>query len=230
MAKPAPGEAELPLDMSAVSTVEDGLAVAERYERAFHDLARDALGPPEIDDRPFLENHLALYGFLNRAVSLHRGIIDCIRAENPHAVFTLMRAYLELLVLVHYVNRHPEYVEALQRPPAELPPGVRRRSSQALFAVAAREMPGVRRVYRSLNEMAHYGSDAFWTPFHLVDAEEGHIRFGTPPHWHIDKDARTAVAMLLENDAAVLKELVVFTQQHIVPGVLAGLQEDAVRE
>lgn len=190
-----PGEDEIPLDLSAVPTVEAGLAQAKGYDRAFTRLAKGSLGPPGDGERPMFGSHLYLFGFINRAVSLHGAIVDGIRSENPHAVFTLMRAYLELVVLVHYVNRHPGYLAALEQPAADLV-GISRKSPQALLNAASRDMPGVRHVYRALSEMAHFGSTALWTPFAVTDEAPGEgylgvFRFGTPPHWHRPNDDRT---------------------------------------
>jgi hypothetical protein len=227
--KPAHGEAEIPLDLSGVPTVEDGLVQAKEYDRAFTRLAKESLGPPGYGEKLLIDTHLPLFAFINRAVSLHRAIVDGIRASNPHAVFTLMRAYLELVVLVHYVNRHPAYLEALERPASELR-GINRKSPQALLNAASRDMPGVRHVYRGLSEMAHFGSTALWTPFAIIEDEHppegylGTLRFGTPPHWHKPDDDRLAVAMLLENDVAALAVMATFAQEHVVPHVVAAMK------
>jgi hypothetical protein len=220
---PSPGDAEIPLDLTRVPTVAAGLREAAAYDRSFSRLVKEALGPPGDGEKVLVTWHLPLIAFINRAVSLHRAIVSGIKQENPHAVFTLMRAYLELVVLVEYVVDHPDYIDVLQHSPEDLPPGKGRKSYESLVRASGRKKPGVRRVYRALSEMAHFGSTAMWHPFDIVDREEGRIRFGTPPHWQKPDDAMVAVTMLLENDEAMLSVLVRFTQAYIVPAVLAAI-------
>ena len=120
---PRPGTEKLELDLSKVPTVEQGLADAAERDRGFIGLSKAAFG--EGPDRPLFEEHLAFFSFINRATSLHRGIVSAVRDANPHVAFTLLRAYLELVVLVYYLDSNPEYIEALKRPMKELPPHTR---------------------------------------------------------------------------------------------------------
>src|SRR5437870_4689385 len=98
--RPRPGTEKLELDLSRVPTVEQGLGDAADRARGFVEIANSAFG--DSDDRPLFEEHLAFFSFINRATSLHRGIVSAVRDANPHVAFTLLRAYLELVVLVYY--------------------------------------------------------------------------------------------------------------------------------
>jgi hypothetical protein len=208
-----PGFEEIPIDLSVVPSVEEGIAdAAERYKR-FAEVFRAAMG-----DEPhavLFVQHLPLVSFINRAASLHAGVVSAVKAQNPHAAFTLLRAYLELVVLVRYVDLHPEYLEELKRPKPE---GKRKYMSE-LFEDAATEMVGVRHVYSVLSEMAHFGSTALWHPFTITDPEERTLRFGTGPHWKREDDPRTVLAMLQEADENFFVVLDRFASHHVTPSV-----------
>lgn len=211
---PKPGTEKLALDISKVPTVEQGLADAAERDRGFIEIAKAAFG--DNDDRPLFEQHLAFFSFINRATSLHRGIVAAVRDANPHVAFTLLRAYLELVVLVYYLDSDPGYLEALKRPMNELPPVTRKRFAD-LFTYAGREMAGVVTTYEVLNEMAHFGSTALWHPFVIDD--EMRISFSTGPGWRKPDDARTALAMLQESDDAMAETLRRYCAHHVMPHV-----------
>jgi hypothetical protein len=207
---------EIPLDLSKVPTVEQGVADADVRYRGFIQLTKDAFG--EGPDTPLFEAHFGFVSFVNRASSLHKGILSAVRDENPHSAFTLLRAYLELVVLVYYLDAHPDYIEALKRPMSELPRGTRKRFSE-LFEVAGQEIAGVRATYEMLNEMAHFGSTALWTPFTVESESERTITFSTGAHWKGTDDARTVLVMLQEADEAVAETLRRYSAHHVLPYV-----------
>ena len=208
---------EIPLDLSKVPTTEQGLAdAAERYRLLTqHAVATLGEGP----DRPLFEEHLGFLAFINRASSLHKGIVSAVRDENPHAAFTLLRAYLELVVLVYYLDAHPNYIEALKKPISELPPGTRKRFAE-LFAFAGQELAGVGTTYAVLNEMAHFGSTALWLPFVVESDEERQMGFSTGPRWRKPDDARIVLAMLGDSDKAMAETLRRYSAHHVMPLVL----------
>jgi len=210
------GFEEIPLDLSRVPSVEEGLADAAERRRSFAQIAKEGLGkgPGQL----LFREHLPYASFINRASSLHAGIVSAVREENPHAAFSLLRAYLELVVLVLYIDTNPEYLGALERPLSEQPKGARKRFSE-LFEAAAKEMAGVRQVYATLSEMAHFGSTAMWIPFTIDDEEDRTLSFSTGPHWKKPDDARIALAMLQESDEAMVEVLRRYLAHHITPTV-----------
>jgi len=208
-----PGFEEIPIDLSAVPSVDEGLAdAAGRYKR-FADVFKAAMGE---EPHPLLfMQHLPLLSFINRAACLHAGMVSAVTERNPHAAFTLLRAYLELVVLVRYVDLHPEYLEELKRPKPE----GKRKKMRELFEDAATEMVGVRHVYSVLSEMAHFGSTALWHPFTITDPEERVLSFGTGPHWKHEDDPRTVLAMLREADETFFVVIDRFASHHVTPSV-----------
>lgn len=229
---PAKGMEEIPLDLP--ETVEAGLAKAKEMDEIFRRLARGSYGPPgeEPAERLMLTWHLPYWSLINRAVSLHRGIVAVIEQANPHATFTLMRAYLELVATAYHVVRHPEYVNVLAFPAEDWPEGLKPRKPGTLVAKAAKDMPGVRRVYDELSGMAHYTSTtAMWMAFGIEDTEDGRtvLHYRTNPHWKKPDDPRIALAMLLENDRAVIDLLAEFARAHVWPEVAKATEGAAER-
>jgi hypothetical protein len=164
---------------------------------------------------PLFREHLPLWSFVNRATSLHDGVIAAVHAANPHAAFTLLRAQVELMVLLRYLDRHPEYLDDLERP------GGRRRQFRELFAEAAEELRGIRNVYATLSEMAHFGSTALWHPFSVGDTDETarRLSYGTAPHWRHADEPRVVLGMLAEAEDGLLVMLDRYLRHHVLPKV-----------
>ena len=188
---------------------------ANRYQ-GFTRIALDSFG--DGADRPLFEAHLSLHSFINRACSLHKGVVSAVREANPHAAFTLLRAYLEMVVIVFYIDANPGYIEALKRPMNELPANTRKQFSE-LFEFAGREMAGVVTTYEVLNEMAHFGSTALWHPFVVGGEGDRSISLSTGPGWRKPDDARIALAMLKESDEAMAEVLRRYSDHHVLPHV-----------
>lgn len=220
---PEPGFEEIPLDLSKVPSLEQGLADAARRYRVFMEIAGESLRP--IKGAAIFREHLALVSFINRASSLHMAIVSAVEGANPHAAFTLLRAYLELVVLVRYLDLHPGYLDDLEKPR----PAGKRRTFKELFEDAASEMVGVRYVYATLSEMAHFGSTALWHPFTITDAAERTLSFSTAPHWKHPDDGRIALAMLAESDEAMTEVLHRYSAHHVLPKVEQHRSAERIR-
>jgi hypothetical protein len=112
---PPSGFEEIPLDLSIVPTVDEGLADAASRRKELSDMVSLALGG-SVDGMLFRES-LAFSSFVNRAIALHSGVVAAVRDANAHAAFTLLRAYNELVVLIYYLCDYPEYLDILERSP-----------------------------------------------------------------------------------------------------------------
>jgi len=220
---PEPGFEEIPLDLSKVPSLEQGLADAANRYSVFIAIAGEALRPGK--GAAIFREHLALVSFVNRASSLHKAIVAAVQGANPHAAFTLLRAYLELVVLVRYLDLHPGFLDDLEKPK----PVGKRKTFKELFEDAATEMVGVRYVYATLSEMAHFGSTALWHPFTITDEAERTLSFSTAPHWKHPDDGRTALAMLAESDEAMTKVLHRYSEHHVLPKVEQHRSAERIR-
>lgn len=144
--------------------------------------------------------------------------MSAVEGTNPHVAFTLIRSYLELVALTYTIGVEPDYLERLSKPAPELPAGKRPFPVRGLIARAAKDMPGIARVYYSLSgQAAHFGFTAMVMAFSVEG--ERRIHGSTAPHWKDPDDARAAVAMLLENDDAMLCLLGQWNDQVIAPHV-----------
>jgi hypothetical protein len=54
---------------------------------------------------------LAFSGFIARAQCLHEAATQMIEAENPHAAFTLLRAYTGNTAAILYAKDHPNLLD-----------------------------------------------------------------------------------------------------------------------
>jgi hypothetical protein len=80
---------------------------------------------------------------ITRSEGLHSATAREIREGNPHAVFPLIRALAENVVLMIYVNDHPRYISLLTARPSELPKdGPKRKSIQSLINYATKHASG----------------------------------------------------------------------------------------
>lgn len=58
-------------------------------------------------------DHLIVAGMVARAQSLHEAALHAINSDNPHAAFTLLRAYVEQCAATLYLTDHPDKAERL---------------------------------------------------------------------------------------------------------------------
>jgi hypothetical protein len=121
------------VDLTQFESVEDAIkkmAAAEEYDEiAKHFLARKGIDPTALPV-------LFLSSMVNRCNSVHAAIAREMQAQNPHAVFPLIRAYSEGAALLIYVYDHVDYVKALVDRPRE-----QQRSTPARLKVGREAQP-----------------------------------------------------------------------------------------
>jgi hypothetical protein len=190
------------VDLTQFESVQD--AVEKVAEAADYDeVAKHFLSQEDID--PIAPPVLFFSSMVNRCNSLHAAIAREMHAQNPHAVFPLIRAYAEGSALLIYVNDNIGYLEALIEIPRE-----RKRSAPKrlrvgkLVAYAVKHAPGFKHAYDELTDFTHFGSTAMWSPFVLSESGD-RISFSwtSYPRWRNDEQALIAAALTLEvSDAA----------------------------
>jgi len=183
------------VDLKQFGSVQDAI---EKVVAAgdYDELAKNFLASEGID--PTALPVLFFSSMVNRCNSLHAAIAREMQAQNPHAVFPLIRAYAEGAALVIYVYDHVGYVEALIDRPRE-----RQRSTRArlkvrkLVAYALKHAPGFKHAYDELTDFTHFGSTAMWSPFVLSDGGDS-FSWTSYPRWRNDEQAMIAAALTLE--------------------------------
>ena len=222
-AEPEEGFEVIPLDLSKVLDVDQAIADAGEREKLLVAIVKETLFP--IEGAALFREHLSLSSFINRAISLHRGVLAAVKDANAHAAYTLLRAQLELVALVRYLDLHPDYLDDLEKPK----PDGKRKAFRELFKDAATEMPGIRAVYATLSEMAHFGSTALWHPFTITDEESRTMSYETAPHWRHDEEPRVVLGMLAEAEAALLEVLGRYSDHHVLPKVKSFRAKERIR-
>jgi hypothetical protein len=157
---------------------------------------------------------------ITRSEGLHGAIAREIRKGNPHAVFPLIRAFAEAVVLVIYVTDHPEYINILTSRPQELPKdGPKRKSIQALISYASDHAPGMKRLYAELSEATHFGAVAMWAAHSIEEKDESalHTTWASAPRWGSTEEALIACAQTLELADGMEVLLHQFGQRHVLP-------------
>ncbi|HEY8775029.1 MAG TPA: hypothetical protein VIM33_00970 [Gaiellaceae bacterium] len=146
------------LDLSQFASCDDAFEKVEPGDRYLKiAMLQMPVGPDER--MPITLTSMFWTSMINRSEGLHQAISREIRQGNPHAVYPLIRALAESVVLVIYVMDHPEYVPVLTTRPKELPSGSpKRKSPQALISYASSHAPGMKEVYAELSEATHFGA------------------------------------------------------------------------
>lgn len=100
----------------------------------------------------FTMSHLMVWGLVARAQSLHEGCVAAIEANNPHAAFTLLRAYAEQCAAVLFMTDHPARAERLWNDPDGR--GVKI-GVITNHAERSGRMPNFAKLYKQLSGYAH---------------------------------------------------------------------------
>lgn len=205
------------LDLTQFASLEDAFAKVEPGER-YVDVG--ALLLPAGDSLPMTMPVLFWFSVISRAQGLHGAIAREIRAGNPHAVFPLIRAFAEAVVLVIYVVDHPRYVDLLTERASDLPKaGPKRKSMQSLIQYASKHATGMKDVYGELSEATHFGAIAMWASHSIEgDDESGlHTSWSSHPRWRNDEQAMIACAQTLELAEGMEHFLRQFAANHVLP-------------
>ena len=175
---------------------------------------------PVSEGLPLTLPTLFWFSMITRSEGLHRAIAREAREGNAHAVFPLIRALAESVVLVHYVLDKPAYVQVLIQRASELPrDGPKRKSIQALINYASKHAPGLKAVYAELSEATHFGAIAMWASHNITGEDESgySTSWASAPEWKSDKEALIACAQTLELADAMEALLRQFAHRHVLP-------------
>jgi hypothetical protein len=129
------------LDLQQFESMEDALTKVAPGDR-YVDVGRPLV--PVGDRIPMTETTMFWFSMIARGQGLHSAIEHEARAHNPHAVFSLLRAFAESVVMLIYVLDHPECVELISVRASELPKGgPKRKSMQGLISAVSKRATGM---------------------------------------------------------------------------------------
>jgi hypothetical protein len=189
--QPAGGDAQVPAWVRELGITDrvTGLERAHASWDVLHAAGVKGLGGlrPGAD---YPAGYLVFSGFLARAQGLHEGTVAAIRAGNPYATFTLLRAYAQTAAAVLYVKDHPAQLEKCL--PGPHGPGVK---IGKITSHAERRLGGFKGTYSQLSKYAH--------PMALTwpvssRAAGGVIERASAPAFEAGHDAITACAWVVE--------------------------------
>lgn len=115
-----------------------------------------------LDARGYLTGSAML--FVGGAGARGLGLSQALAREgrlNSHAVWPLLRALVDTVMVALEVRRHPGYADVVMHKPSEWELGWSRHSSQKLIARARAEAPGLKALWAFLSEGDHFGSLGF---------------------------------------------------------------------
>ncbi len=215
------------LDLAQFASFDDALTEVEPGDR-YLEIGRLLI--PLGDGMPLTVPTMFWFSMISRSEGLHRAIAREIREGNPQAVFPLIRAFAEAVVLVIYVLDHPKYIDLLTTRASELPKnGPKRKSMQALIHYASKHATGMKAVYAELSEATHFGAIAMWASHELKgDDESGYSTSWTSyPRWRSDQEGMTACAQTLELAEGMEHFLRAFAKRRVLPLRDAATQPSA---
>jgi hypothetical protein len=96
--------------------------------------------------------HLVFQGLLARAQALHEAAVAATDADNPHAAFTLLRAYAENAAAILYAKDKPERLKSFWDRGSTPPISVGRITN---YAEHSQRFGGFRGIYAQLSQFAH---------------------------------------------------------------------------
>ncbi len=140
--------------------------------------------------------HVFYMSLVSRLCGLHEAVMREITADNPSAVFLLIRGYAETLAIAMYVIKKPTYIEAALSDPKR--GGPNRKSIQSIFAGISDEAPGFKAVYGELSDHAHFGPIGVYSAHVIVDDELQQTGWTDEPHWRDQSEFRIACAQIHE--------------------------------
>jgi hypothetical protein len=208
---------DIPLDLSRYARADQALQEAQGYADQFIAIARRAM-EEENPKRLFGMTQMFLCSALARASGLHDGITREIKARNPHAVFSLLRTYVELSGILAYVQDKPDYIDRLTGRQAS---NAGRVSFEKIWSAISTRYPGIKRVYSELSEFGHFGSTGVWASWTPLEGEgEGKVHWRLGPGWRDEeRDPLLAAAQLAEIDHVVHDEANAIVETIILPVV-----------
>lgn len=148
--------------------------------------------------------HTVLSGFIAKAQGLHEGAVAAIRADNPYAAFTLLRAYAENAAGILYVKDHPGQLDKFWQLDSY---GV---SIGKITNHAVTRFGGFKGTYSELSKYAHPMALSVLASSKVVDGQA--LRWQSAPHFKSDGDAVVACAWVVELATATAYLIVEFAK------------------
>lgn len=192
------------LQSLGVRDAESGSAAARAARDRILEPARRVLG--STDDLTLLT--VVFQGFVARAQCLHEGSVQMIEAGNPHASFTLLRAYAENAAAILYAKDHPNVVSHWWDPDGH---GVK---IGKITNHAATRFDGFKGIYDQLSKFAHPQAKGILASTSITDEAVGKMEWSSAPHFKRPHDQLIAYGWAVELAGASRHLLFEFAQEY----------------
>ena len=208
---------KVPLDISRYLSKDDGLRAVDEVGDSLAEVGRMIVSTT-AEGVTFL--HAFAISASVRATGLHRAIRSAIADNNPHAVFPLLRSYVETAMVICYLTDRPSEVRSFLGLPESDPASRLRPSSQKLIDHAARRYSGIKALWAELSDLTHLGSPAVWMPWVIEDEQQRLTTIASFPRWRRPQEALIACGEAVEIGDVVVQELNRLREAHLekVPG------------
>jgi hypothetical protein len=171
--------------------VSDATAGRERAEAAREYLL--TVGRSVLQSGDITMDHLVVAGMVARAQSLHEAALAAINTDNPHAAFTLLRAYSEQCAAVLYLTDHPDKARRLWDDSEGHGVPIGRITSHAQNSG---RLQSFREVYDLLSKYAHPSSISHFASMRTGD--ERNFTWQSAPRFKRDAEKLIAYAWCIE--------------------------------
>lgn len=148
---------------------------------------------------------MVFQGFVARAQALHESAAQMIEAENPHASFTLLRAYAENAAGILYAKDHPGRVEHFIDTEGH---GI---GIGQITNHARKRFGGFKDRYRQLSEYAHPQALGLVVS---TSVEGDRLSWSSVPHFRRAEDQLLAFAWIIELAQATRRLLYEFAEEY----------------
>ena len=163
-----------------------GASAARASRERILEPARRVLGTSQE-----VTTRLAVFqGFVARAQCLHEAATQMIEAENPHAGFTLLRAYAENAAGILNAKDHPNRVDHFWDTEGH---GVK---IGTITNNAGKRFGGFKGIYDQLSKFAHPQAAGLLASSSI--SEDNTVIWGSAPHFQKSEDQLTAYAWVVE--------------------------------
>ena len=200
MSTPPPAQQ---VDLSQFASIEDAIETSRASFAGFVPLAKRIIA---VDRGGLQLPAIFMLSAIARATGLCLGIVEAVKAENPHVAFPLLRSYSDVVLVVLYVRTRPAYLVTVMKGPRNLPAGAPgRKGSQAMINAVGKVAPGFKAAWGELSDITHFGSLAIWNSWRLKPGPTklGTVDFATHPRWRRPSDPLLACGWLIELSSAL---------------------------
>ena len=185
-----------------IKDAESGATAARAAREKILEPARRVLGTAEA----YTTMTVVFQSFVARAQCLHEASVQTIEVENPHAAFTLLRAYAENTAAILYARDHPNLAAHWWDVDGH---GIK---IGRIINHARTRLGGFKEIYDQLSQYAHPQARGLLASSTITEGRT--VQWFSAPHFKSANDQLVAYAWVVELADATHHLLYEFAQQY----------------